>query len=796
MKRYMYRNRTLFAMSCLVTTFLTTVGPVSRSVAATASGAQPVKGHVAVRHTGSHVAGKAATVAKPQAVAASATPEVIHVGVDRTARDGGGGMMRLETAPHTVQSIGKQFIDMKSPTSTALDLIKTLPSVSVSTPDTSGMQGGSIISRSLTDADMGLLVDGAPAASASYMAEDVDSEDLESVNVTPGSSAIDIPTTSAAAGVMDERTHTPGHKFGGLMDFSYGTNNLSREFIRLESGDIGKTGIRSYFSFSNTHARSWMGSGINSRKHIDFGVQKDWQNGSFAKFFISWNYEDFTIDNYSNAAEFYKYKHTGQGYGRSADSSSNDYWGNNIAHWNQIFLTAPVHIVLPAKFKFDITPYFNFGQGWDGEPDGTAKAGQYTYATGTAVPAGTNLTSYFLEDYAMQVGVTTKLGYDIDRHNHAYIGYWYQNEDYLTHFPVSAQMANGRNPSPNNIDFQLSSATTGLRSFSGNDAGFEVHSIFIGDSAKYLHDKLTVDAGFKYVMTNYWYKSFASTGAVSGRYGENNTTPLPHLSIGYTFNDHNQIYVNAEGDFRQPSPSAIANSGAAGGLPKNQYSIKEELGYRYHDKYIIVDLSLFNYNITNRLLSTYIGGGQSGVVNAGNQTARGVDAMISTRPFHGFSPYASVEYLNARMDSNIRAEDIYGNASYFATKGHEAPQAPHVMANFGLTYQKYGFFGNATLHYTGPQSVTLAGDERIPGYVTDTLSLGYHFKPFLYAKSPTFRLNFTNLTGAIVRTGVRGIGTSNGSVRLMNGNMSAAGSGASFYVEPRFSMTGTISTSF
>ncbi|WP_237701093.1 TonB-dependent receptor [Komagataeibacter rhaeticus] len=796
MKRYMYRNRTLFAMSCLVTTFLTTVGPVSRSVAATASGAQPVKGHVAVRHTGSHVAGKAATVAKPQAVAASATPEVIHVGVDRTARDGGGGMMRLETAPHTVQSIGKQFIDMKSPTSTALDLIKTLPSVSVSTPDTSGMQGGSIISRSLTDADMGLLVDGAPAASASYMAEDVDSEDLESVNVTPGSSAIDIPTTSAAAGVMDERTHTPGHKFGGLMDFSYGTNNLSREFIRLESGDIGKTGIRSYFSFSNTHARSWMGSGINSRKHIDFGVQKDWQNGSFAKFFISWNYEDFTIDNYSNAAEFYKYKHTGQGYGRSADASSNDYWGNNIDHWNQIFLTAPVHIVLPAKFKFDITPYFNFGQGWDGEPDGTAKAGQYTYATGTAVPAGTNLTSYFLEDYAMQVGVTTKLGYDIDRHNHAYIGYWYQNEDYLTHFPVSAQMANGRNPSPNNIDFQLSSATTGLRSFSGNDAGFEVHSIFIGDSAKYLHDKLTVDAGFKYVMTNYWYKSFASTGAVSGRYGENNTTPLPHLSIGYTFNDHNQIYVNAEGDFRQPSPSAIANSGAAGGLPKNQYSIKEELGYRYHDKYIIVDLSLFNYNITNRLLSTYIGGGQSGVVNAGNQTARGVDAMISTRPFHGFSPYASVEYLNARMDSNIRAEDIYGNASYFATKGHEAPQAPHVMANFGLTYQKYGFFGNATLHYTGPQSVTLAGDERIPGYVTDTLSLGYHFKPFLYAKSPTFRLNFTNLTGAIVRTGVRGIGTSNGSVRLMNGNMSAAGSGASFYVEPRFSMTGTISTSF
>lgn len=79
---------------------------------------------------------------------------------------------------------------------------------------------------------------------------------------------------------------------------------------------------------------------------------------------------------------------------------------------------------------------------------------KHTYANGTAVPGGTNLTSYFLEDYAMQVGVTTKLGYDIDRHNHAYIGYWYQNEDYLTHFPVSAQMANGFNPSPNNAAYQ------------------------------------------------------------------------------------------------------------------------------------------------------------------------------------------------------------------------------------------------------------------------------------------------------------------------------------------------------
>lgn len=764
-----------YVVPFLITTFLTTAGTVSASRAAIDQ-----KNGTVNKNVKTHVS---------KAGAAYPIPEVIHVGHSRSARDGGGGMMRVETAPHTVQSIGKQFIDMKSPTSTAFDLIKNLPSVSVSTPDTSGMQGGNIVSRSFTDADMGLLIDGAPASNANFLAEDIDSENLESVNVTPGSSAIDIPVTSAAAGIMDERSHTPTEKRGGMVDFSYGTNNLSREFIRLESGNIYNTGIRSYFSFSNTHARSWMGSGINQRKHIDFGVQKDWQNGSFAKFFLSWNYEDFTIDNFSNASQFYNYKHTGEGFGRSANPASNNYWGNNINHWNKIFLTAPVHIELPGKLNFDITPYFDFGQGWDGAAGGQATAGEYTYANGSPVNAGQNLTSYFLQDYNVQVGVTTRLGYDIGRHHHAYVGYWYQNDDIMTSFPVSTQMGNGMNPSPNKSGYQT--FVNGSRLFPGNDAGFEVHSIFIGDAAKYFHDRLTVDAGFKYVMSNYWYKTFNTRGIKSASYGENTTTPLPHLSIGYMLNNHHQIYVNAEGDFRQPAPSSLTAGGITGSIPKNQYSIKEELGYRYNDRYIIMDLSFFNYNITNRLMSTYLGAGQSGVINAGNQTARGFDAMISSRPFHGFSPYASFEYLNAHMDSNIR----YGD-SYFATKGTQAPMAPHIMANFGLTYANYGFFANATLHYTGPQSVTLAGDERMPGYVTDTLSLGYHFRPFMYAKSPTFRLNFTNLTGSIVRTGVRGIATNAAAVELMNGTRATAGSGASFYVEPRFSMTGTISTAF
>lgn len=750
-----------------------------------------MQGHSVVSKIQTPINSSKAIVRKQPVTAISATSdESVSVSAHHSR---GGGMMRVETAPYAVQTVTKQYIEMKSPTGTALDYIQNLPSISVSTTDTSGIQGGQIQNRGLTDSDMGLLIDGAPAQNATYLTEDIDSENLDSVSILPGSTPVDVPATAAAGGVMNEVTHDPSHKFGGMTDFSYGTNNLSREFLRLESGDIGNTGVRSFLSFSNTHARTWVGAGINNRRHLDFGMRKDWQNGSFARFFLSWNNEDSVVNNYPTASQFYTFKHTGQSYGHTAgfDAKNNDYWKNNLDIWNEIFLTAPIHAVVNDKLSFDLKPYYNWGRGWDGGPNGTASAGEYTYRDGTAIAAGTPLTSYYNQTLSMNVGVTAQGNYDIDRHNHLTFGYWYQNSNSIAYFPVSVTKANGVNPHPDNLNYAVYS--DGVRSNYGSNSGSETHALFIQNTAKYLNDKLQIDAGFKFVMSNIWTMSAATH---SNAHGENITAPLPHFSISYHFNSHHQIYINAEGDFRQPSASALSVGASSGTMPKNQYSIKEELGYRYNDKYINLDLDLFNYNITNRLLSTYLGNGESGVVNAGNQTIRGFDIMLAAQSYHGISPYVSFEYLNARMDTNIAASDVYGNLTAFRTKGRQAPMAPHVMANLGVTYTYKGFFSNATLHYTGPQSVTLAGDQRIPGYITNSLTLGYHFKPMGFAKTPTIRLNFTNLTGSIVRSGAEGVGTNINAVRLMNGNLSATGTGAQFYLVPRFSMTGTISTSF
>ncbi|WP_408884499.1 TonB-dependent receptor plug domain-containing protein [Komagataeibacter nataicola] len=215
----------LRAVSCLVGTMCIATGGEAWAQVATTQAT--THRHAPVRQA----AAPKRQAAAPAGVTDTSAPEQIRVASSRQQRDGGGGMMRQETAPHAVQTIGKQFIEMRSPTSTALDLVKNLPSMNVTTPDPSGMEGGQIQTRGLTDLDMGLMLDGAPAAAAKYLNEDIDSENLESVEVTPGSSATDLPAMSAAGGVMNERSRTASHKFGGMMDFFCGYRPLCKSFL-------------------------------------------------------------------------------------------------------------------------------------------------------------------------------------------------------------------------------------------------------------------------------------------------------------------------------------------------------------------------------------------------------------------------------------------------------------------------------------------------------------------------------------------------------------------------------------
>lgn len=736
--------------------------------------------------------------------------EAISVRVSRQALNGGGGMMRHEMASHSVQTVTRQYIEMQSPASTALDMIKNLPSVTVSTVDSSGILGGKINSRSLTDSDMGILLNGVPVATAYYLNQNVDTENVNTISVTPGSSAIDLPVTSAAAGIMDSQTMTPSHKFGGLMDFSYGTNNLSREFIRVESGDIGNSGIRTFASFSHTHSRNWSGPGTNERRHLDFGAAKDFSDGSSVNLFVSWNHQ-FTMEPLKPTAKQFYNKKDGLGtynYSSSYDPSNPSAYGMlNGNMWDQVFVTLPVHIHLPAKFSFDFKPYYVYNGGYT--YNGSLFNGAGRNATigqgGSAISGSVPSASYY-SVYRPHAGTVAKLNYDPVSWDHMELGYWFDYQDNQVNNMYSVLQTNGSQYFPYNSSKGIYVNGERYMPYQG-DAGWKIHSLFFQNTAKLLHDRLTLNGGIKVAMINRWTVNGASS---TPRTEQNQVVPLPQLGISYRIDQHNLIYVNAEGDFRMPDPGSLgqvydAQTGGYVGNPYNpkpQYSIKEELGWRFDNDYFMTDLELFNYSITNRLLATSVylnNQAISSTINAGNQTARGVDFMISAHPWHHFSPYVSVEYLNATMDSNILTTGTLNGqtvSDLLPTKGKTAVQSPHVHASAGLTYDDGHFFANGSVSYVSSQYSTFMNDEKIPGYITDNLSLGYRFNSYGRFKAPKFQLNFSNLGGDFVRTGAYSLVSNAKAAKGIYGSTISSSGTPTYYLYPRFSVTGNISVGF
>lgn len=128
---------------------------------------------------------------------------------------------------------------------------------------------------------------------------------------------------------------------------------------------------------------------------------------------------------------------------------------------------------------------------------------------------------------------------------------------------------------------------------------YRSHTGFVEDTQYFLNHKMSVTAGFKIFTEELTGQSYLPGS--NSRMTSNFVSPMPRFSWSWNLTPHHQIYVNAEGDFRAPSPEGLVTrysltSGAmttSGANVKPQYSIKEELGYRYSGKFLIADVSLY-----------------------------------------------------------------------------------------------------------------------------------------------------------------------------------------------------------
>ncbi len=784
--------------------------------------------------------GPATASSRAAAAAAAATSESVTVtGRSSRTTSPGAGLMRVETAPKAVQTITRDFIAKQSPTTNAQQLLRMLPSTNVSDVDPYGLYSGSSRVRGLDTAEQGYLLDGAPlndiGAGQFYSNEVLEAEDLDSVSLQPGSTNLDAPVVSAAGGMVEATMKTPAMHSGGLFDVTYGSYKLNREFIRLDTGLIGNSGIRAMFAFSHTHANNWQGPGGAEKKHFDFKMVKDWSNGSHAGLTVSYN--DQINDSYNSGgvtqANYYNLieKGNSNSYGatwlgpntitsanKSVLYSPTNFYKLHQNPFANVIAVAPVHIVVNSRVSVDDTPYF-----WHGIGNGTGASvlteGSTYYGSqkvnldlngdGRINPKTTAIALTPSNQEQFRPGNTIKANVAVDKHNTITAGWWYEYSNLLQFSPIGH--VDQQNGIANNIwgvdnNYIL---PNGKQYYSRDYTTItQVNMLFLGDHASYFDDRLHVDAGFKETMV-----SRALTNRIPGTTYARNVNvaiPLPQLGISWQFDPHNQIYVNGSTNFRVPSNVSLADQinnstgriSQRGGSIKSEYSISEEIGYRYNGPLIVGSISFFNYNFTNRQISlNYFEGTTpySSTVNAGGQTTRGVDIQLSTRPilFH-IRPYATFEYLDATIDNNLSATGTLGGKTvndYLPTTGKQAIASPHVQAKLGLDYDDGTFFLGADLDYVGQQYSTFMNDEKMPDYITNSVYAGYRFHSFGRFKAPQIQINSGNLTGATYRTGVYTVQNNAQPTKGVFGS-TIAGSAPAYYLQPGFYIAATLSTAF
>lgn len=773
-----------------------------------------------------------------------------------TRRDVGGGLMQKQDAAKSVSSVSRDFIEKQAPGQDPMQLISLLPGANVSSSDPAGLTGSHMSSRGLDQTQMGFTLEGFPindvGSFQTYSQEIVDSENLQKVNLAQGSADLDSPHLSATGGVVDMYMIDPKMKAGGAFDVSYGSYDYTRGFLRLDTGKIGHTNLRAYFSGSYATEDAVHSEATNRKLHAEGKIVNDWGDGNRVSLAIVGNRLYNYLNRSVNMASWDEYglgvkdkyiapcsagatctrpngttfkNNTGatisntvyNGVYKDPDGKTTkgdaDYYKFHQNPFTNIYVSAPSTFKLTDHLTLTETPYFWYGSGSGGGAYAVPTSYGATSMGGTLEGKGVAKGTLLYEPSittTYRPGAVTKLTLTTGV-NRLMVGYWFEYSKQLQTGPATGIGADG---TPWDIwggaaNYLFNNGQT--YQYRYNLTQTRVHTMFIGDSLSLLNNKLTIEGGLKYaIVTRDAHNMLPDTSTgpyIKKTYYE----PLPTASIRYQINPENQIFISGATNFRMPTNYSLFDAGAyykGSGYATHgitnlnpEISISEEAGWRYTGSTVMASITYFHYDFTNRFFSqsqcmddacsNYF----SNNINAGGQTTNGVDAEIGTRPiFYHLRPYVSFEYVDARTTSNLKGGS--GTAiDYLPTKGKFAPETPKYQVGFNLDYDDGNLFGAYNLKYVAKQYSTFMNDEAVPSYVRMNLTVGYRFHNVGFLQSPNIKLNITNIANKHYLGFPLGVQTNASATKGIFGNM-VKGTAPTYAIAAPFAATGSISAGF
>jgi iron complex outermembrane receptor protein len=721
--------------------------------------------------TGTSSPGSRPTTEAPASQAVTSEDILKDIVVTGRDRRRAGGLMIVQRQPETTNSITAEAIAQKMSLAGTYQLVASLPGVNTGQSDPYQMsQRYGLFLRGLPMNDIGWVLDGAPAIdqayNLAYSETWADNENIAGLTILPGSTRIVDPVQTAVAGEFNMTIRDPSEEPGAQGSYSYGTFRANRIFAGIDTGEIGNSGLKAFGSVSYTKAGSFaLPSDANgTRLHVDFKVAKDWGDVAKSTIFMSYNNWDVLRSQPVTLAQFRTSQQTGDfttpNYRPTFDpfSNSNNWYKHAIYTRDDVRVISNNNISVSDRLKLTIIPYYHWIR--SNSPGGSSlnpasifsgnqqqtisTSGRFLLPNGN-IPVKSNI----LQNES-SYGVNSYLKYNLSESNELTAGWWYDHWRMLQTNNFSPIASNG--DAPNWAEGPLLSTSGQMVT----GAYFRFHSninVFsLQDRQSLLDGKLAIEAGFKYFIND-----LSGTNMVPGPQSamhQKISKFLPRATISYDISDNAQVYGDVITEIRVPVPitnypntynaatGVLSQIGISSAKPER--SLGEELGFRYHDKLLTIDVAVFNKKLTDHSVVSQAflnGAGINTSINAGGLRMRGITGEIGLSPIHGFSPYVNAQYLSTKTLDNLQVLN-----DFLPTKGKEGVNSPKFVATIGINYNNGPFFGNVLFKYTGSQYSTFMNDAKLQSYHTIDLGAGYRIPAGYIGKEATIRVSVSNLS--------------------------------------------------
>jgi iron complex outermembrane receptor protein len=298
-----------------------------------------------------------------------------------------------------------------------------------------------------------------------------------------------------------------------------------------------------------------------------------------------------------------------------------------------------------------------------------------------------------------------------------------------------------------------------------------VYDVHLQDVYK-VSGKLALSAGFKTEETSTdgelsaAFKSSYTYSTETGKYAQGSKTSgkpfLPQFGVNYKLGKSNEIFGDAAYNVRAYVPGGYGFGNSPWGTTqagfdsvkstlKPETSWTEEAGYRYNNRLLAAQATLFRVNYSNRLLAFQqgpgIAGGASLLGNAGGVTTNGADAAITIKLGPDFSLYNGGTWNKSTYDDNVNyySTSCANNACTYYTKGKVNVDTPEGLYKTALDWNGLGAFAHLGADFMSRRYDTFSNDEIIPDRFLVEFGAGYKREELGAFKDLKAQINVSNL---------------------------------------------------